>query len=67
MIHIYHLPERLHVVALDPWISYVAVIALAYATVRWVEKPARKLILNHAKRTGEITHKEPELQPTPIP
>ena len=67
MIHNYHLPERLHVVSLDPWISYVAIIALAYATVRWVEKPARKLILNHAKRTGEITHKEPELQPTPIP
>ena len=48
MIHDYKLPERLHVVALDPWISYVAVIAMAYATVRWVEKPARRRILAFA-------------------
>lgn len=67
MIHDYHLPEHLHVTALDPWISYVAIIALAYATVRWVEKPCRRLILDHAKRRHEITRKEPVLEPTPIP
>ena len=67
MIHTYHLVERLHLVALDPWISYVAIIALAYTTVRWIEKPARNLILNHAKRRHQITRKEPDLDPTPIP
>ena len=67
MIHNYHLLEHLHLVALDPWISYTIIIALAYATVRWVEKPARNLILNHARRKGEISRKEPVLEPTPIP
>ena len=67
MIHNYHLPERLHLVALDPWISYLAIIALAYATVRWIEKPARKAILGFAKKRGEISHKEAPLEPAPIP
>lgn len=49
LIHNYHLPEHLHVVALDPWISYVFIIALAYATVRFIEKPTQRLIL---KRFG---------------
>ncbi len=45
LIHDHHWPERLHLVALDPWISYLFIIALAYATVRFVEKPAQRLIL----------------------
>jgi peptidoglycan/LPS O-acetylase OafA/YrhL len=46
LIHMYHLPERLHVAALDPWISYAALIALSIAVYRFVENPARRAILN---------------------
>ena len=42
----YHLPERLHVAALDPWISYVALIVLSILIYRFVENPARKALLN---------------------
>jgi peptidoglycan/LPS O-acetylase OafA/YrhL len=45
LIHIYHLPERLHVVALDPWISYVALLVLSVLVYRFVENPARKALL----------------------
>jgi peptidoglycan/LPS O-acetylase OafA/YrhL len=41
----YHIPERLHLAALDPWISYAATLALAVAAMNFVEKPARKAIL----------------------
>ena len=47
MIHLYHLPEHLHVVALDPWISYIAIIAFALLTVRYVERPLHRLLLRH--------------------
>ncbi len=50
LIHDHHLPERLHVAALDPWISYLFIIALALATVRLVEKPAQRLILGRFGR-----------------
>lgn len=50
MIHQYHLPERLHVVAFDPWVSYIAILAMAYATVHFIEKPARRLILGKLGR-----------------
>ncbi len=50
MIHNYHLPERLHLVAFDPWISYLLIIALAYATVRFVERPTQRLILGRFGR-----------------
>ncbi|GAC1359627.1 MAG: acyltransferase [Acidobacteriaceae bacterium] len=50
LIHNYHLPERLHVVALDPWISYVTIILLAYATVRFIEKPAQRMLLRRFGR-----------------
>ncbi len=50
LIHDYHLPERLHVAALDPWISYIFIIALAYATVRYLEKPAQRLLLRRFGR-----------------
>ena len=62
MIHNYHLPEHLHVTWLDPWFSYVAIIALAYATVRWVEKPTRNLILQHSR-----ARREPRIEPIPAP
>lgn len=46
LIHDYHLPERLHVAAFDPWISYVAIIALGFAAFHFVEHPARRAILS---------------------
>jgi len=45
LIHIYRLPERLHVAALDPWISYVALLVLSVLVYRFVENPARKALL----------------------
>ena len=41
----WHVWERLHLIALDPWISYAFVILLALAAHRWVEKPAGALLL----------------------
>jgi len=51
MIRIYRLPERLHVAAMDPWISYAATILLAFAALHLVEEPARKAILRYGKRS----------------
>ena len=45
LIHFYHLPERLHVAQLDPWISYAAVVALAFLVHWFYEQPARRLVL----------------------
>lgn len=45
LIHTYRVPERLHLAALDPWLSYVILILLALAVFRYVETPARKAIL----------------------
>lgn len=50
MIHNYHLPERLHLESVDPWISYVFIIALAYGTVRFIEKPTQRLLLQRFGR-----------------
>jgi peptidoglycan/LPS O-acetylase OafA/YrhL len=51
LIRLYRLPERLHVASLDPWISYAAVLLLAYAAMRLVERPAREAILRRSQRT----------------
>ncbi len=45
LVRHYHLPERLHVVAFDPWISYAAALLLSYTAMLLVERPARKAIL----------------------
>lgn len=45
LIHTYHLPERLHLTAFEPWASYVAIIGLAFATLHFVENPGRRAIL----------------------
>jgi peptidoglycan/LPS O-acetylase OafA/YrhL len=50
LIHNNHLPERLHLTAFDPWISYAALLALAYVAYRFVENPARQAILNRFSR-----------------
>ena len=49
LIHYYHVPELLHVAALDPWISYVAALALAFLATHLVEAPARRAILGWGK------------------
>jgi len=46
LIHTYKVPERVHLVALDPWISYAALIGLSILVYRFVENPARRAILN---------------------
>ena len=50
LLHIYHVPERLHLAALDPWLSYVILILLALAVFHFIEIPARKAILNRFSR-----------------
>jgi peptidoglycan/LPS O-acetylase OafA/YrhL len=45
LIRLYHLPERLHLAAFDPWVSYAAALVLAFAATHLVERPARKAIL----------------------
>ena len=57
MIHNYHLPERLHVAALDPWISYAAIIGCALLTVRFLEKPVNRALLNrfHSRARARAT------------
>lgn len=44
----YRVPQRLGIGMLDPWISYFAVLAVAFAATYWVEQPARKWILARA-------------------
>ncbi len=48
MIHLYHLPERLHVAQFDPWISFAAIMALAFVVMRFYEQPARRFVLSLA-------------------
>ena len=60
LIHVYHLPERLHLVALDPWISYLFIIGLAYATVRLVERPMQRRILGRYGRPAVPVRPSPE-------
>jgi peptidoglycan/LPS O-acetylase OafA/YrhL len=48
LIHFYHLPERLHVARFDPWISYAAIMLLAYIIHRFYEQPARRYVLKLA-------------------
>ena len=50
LLHIYHVPERLHLAALDPWLSYAILILLALAAFHFVEAPARRAILTRFSR-----------------
>ena len=52
MLRTYHVPERLHLAAYDPWVSYAAALALAVAAMYFVERPARRAIL--ARRTAPV-------------
>ena len=53
LIRNHHLPERLHVAAYDPWISYAATLLLAFAAMYVVERPARKAILRRRAVTSQ--------------
>jgi peptidoglycan/LPS O-acetylase OafA/YrhL len=46
MIHVYHLPEHLHVARFDPWISYAAILLLALAVHNYFETPARRFVFS---------------------
>jgi peptidoglycan/LPS O-acetylase OafA/YrhL len=50
LLHTYHVPERLHLAALDPWLSYAILIVLALAVFHFVETPARRAILHRFSR-----------------
>jgi peptidoglycan/LPS O-acetylase OafA/YrhL len=50
LLHQHHVPQRLHVAWLDPWISYVFVVLLAVAVRTWVEHPAQVAIGEWWKR-----------------
>jgi peptidoglycan/LPS O-acetylase OafA/YrhL len=52
LIHMYHLPERLHVAAFDPWISYAALILLSLGVYRFVENPVRRALLRRFPSTS---------------
>jgi peptidoglycan/LPS O-acetylase OafA/YrhL len=45
LLRTHHIPERLHLAAYDPWVSYAATLVLAILAMQLVEKPARKAIL----------------------
>jgi len=44
LLHRFNVWDKLHLVRLDPWISYVFVILLAVAVRKWVEHPAQQAI-----------------------
>ncbi len=46
-LHDHHIPERLHVAALDPWISYAFILCFSYAAFLLVERPAQRYILTN--------------------
>ena len=50
LLHTYHVPERLHLLAFDPWLSYGILILLALAIFHFVEAPARRAILTRFSR-----------------
>lgn len=55
LLRSHHVPERLHLAAYDPWVSYAATLLLAILAMYFVETPARKAILNHrSPRPGRL-------------
>jgi peptidoglycan/LPS O-acetylase OafA/YrhL len=45
LLRTHNIPERLHLSAYDPWVSYAATLVLAVAAMHFVEKPARRALL----------------------
>ena len=60
LIHDHHLPERLHLTSVDPWISYVFVVLLAMSVRKWVEHPFQIAIGSWWKRKREAQREERE-------
>lgn len=54
LLHIYRVPERLHLAALDPWLSYAILVLLSLAAYHFVETPARKAILRRFSRKSRV-------------
>jgi peptidoglycan/LPS O-acetylase OafA/YrhL len=52
MLHDSHLLEKSGLIAFDPWISYVFLIAAALLTKRLVERPARHWISRRIEAAG---------------
>jgi len=50
LLHTYRVPERLHLAALEPWLSYLILIALSLAVFHFVEIPVRTAILRRYSR-----------------
>ena len=48
LIHFYQLPEKLHVVRFDPWISFAFILLMALGVTRFFEQPARRFVLRLA-------------------
>jgi len=55
LVRKYHLSQHLHLAALDPWFSYAFVILFSLAAYRFVENPARRLILTHLSSRPRVT------------
>jgi peptidoglycan/LPS O-acetylase OafA/YrhL len=64
LLHTYQVPERLHLAAFDPWLSYALLLVIAYAAFHLVEQPSRKAIL---KRFSRKPHPQPAPVPAPTP
>jgi peptidoglycan/LPS O-acetylase OafA/YrhL len=65
LIHLHHVPERLHVARYDPWISYVFIVLLAVAVRTWVEHPCQVAIGNWWKQRQ--AEKKARRQVPPLP
>jgi peptidoglycan/LPS O-acetylase OafA/YrhL len=63
LLHNYHVPERLHLAAFDPWLSYALLLVIAYAAFRLVETPSRNAIMKRFSRK----HHHPQPTPAPAP
>lgn len=47
LLHDHHVPERLHLEAWDPWVSYAIILLVAYLGYRLVERPVQGYLLTH--------------------
>lgn len=47
MLHEHHVPQHLHLEALDPWLSYALILLVAYLAYRYVERPVQGYLLTH--------------------
>lgn len=55
LIRRFHLSQHLHLSAFDPWFSYVFVVLFSLAAYRFVENPARRIILSRFSTKPRVT------------